>query len=70
MVVRTQASLPVQKSMHTVSRPEPPRPCRSRSRRWMYFTGMVEACSSTPATADTPSVKATMPTPFSTTPVW
>ncbi len=70
MVVSTQASLPAQKSMHTVSRLEPPTVCISRSRRWMYFTGMVDTCSRTLAAAVTPSEKAMIPTPCSTTPVW
>ena len=67
MVVSTHASLPEQKSMHTVSRSDPPTVCMSCSRRCMYFTGMADACSSALAAAVTPSKKATTPTPFSTT---
>ena len=46
------------KSIHTVSRLEPPSACISCSRRCMYLIGMVDACSNTLATAVTPSKKA------------
>ena len=55
MVVSTQASLPAQKSMQTVSRLEPPTAWMSCSKRFMYFTGMVDTFSSTLAAAVTPS---------------
>ena len=69
MVVSTQASLPVQKSMHTVSRLAPPTVRMSCSRRRMYLTGMEDTSSRTLDAAVTPSEKAITPTPFSTIPI-
>ena len=69
MVVRTAASFPVQKSIHTVFSDDAFIFCSAFSTLLIYFTGIMDACSSTSVTASTPSNAVTL-TPFSVTLVW